>query len=99
MMPPLDQQLDAQTQLRTFEQSVSKLPRQCRKVFLLRKIYGWPHKKIARKLGISTSTVERHITIALTRLDSSVKLAKNTHEANQPLHSDVKKTGRRQALR
>lgn len=68
----LEQQIDGQLQFRAFVKAVSQLPAQCRKVFLLRKIYGWPHKKIASRLGISISTVERHITIALSRLDASL---------------------------
>ena len=69
----LEQQIDGQLQFRAFVKAVSQLPAQCRKVFLLRKIYGWPHKKIASRLGISISTVERHITIALSRLDASLR--------------------------
>ena len=54
----------------TFLEAVDTLPPQCRKVFLLRKVAGYSHKKISRELSISTSTVERHITDALTKLNT-----------------------------
>ena len=61
-------QVHFKMKMETFEKAVATLPPQCRRVFILRKIYGLSQKKIASKLDISCSTVERHITIALTRL-------------------------------
>ena len=51
-------------------EAIETLPPQCRRVFILRKIHGYSQKKIAAKLKISTSTVERHITIALVRMNA-----------------------------
>jgi len=65
----IERQIDDKRMIETFQANVRALPPQCRKVFLLRKLFGWSHKRIATHFGISTSTVERHITIALTRLD------------------------------
>lgn len=45
------------------------LPTQCRKVFILRKVYGFSHKEIAQKLEISVSTVEKHIIKGMRRCD------------------------------
>jgi len=64
----LEIQLHFKMKMETFEKAVATLPSQCRRVFILRKIYGMSQKKIASKLDISCSTVERHITIALTKL-------------------------------
>lgn len=51
-------------------EAMETLPPQCRRVFKLRKIHGLSQKKIAAQLKISTSTVERHITIALIRMNA-----------------------------
>ncbi len=48
--------------------SLSELPLQCRKVFILRKVYDLSQKEIARRLGISVSTVETHITRGMAKI-------------------------------
>lgn len=44
-----------------FCEAVRLLPAQCRKVFVLKKVYGYSQREIARKLKISESTVEKHV--------------------------------------
>lgn len=66
----VDDEVHYKLKLETLKEAVGSLPPQCRKVFILRKFHGYSQKKIAAELGISSSTVERHITIALTRLNS-----------------------------
>jgi RNA polymerase sigma factor (sigma-70 family) len=56
-----DQSLDAL--LRT----IQTLPPKCQRVLLMRKVYGFSHKEIARRMDISVKTVERHLTKALER--------------------------------
>ena len=55
--------------MEVLKEAIKTLPPQCQRVFILRKIHGLSQKKIASKMKISTSTVERHITIALARLN------------------------------
>lgn len=43
-----------------FCESVRHLPLQCRKVFVMRKIYGFTQKEIAKELNLSQYTVENH---------------------------------------
>jgi len=43
-------------------EAVAQLPPQCRRVFLMRKVHGMSHKDISAELGISISTVEKHIS-------------------------------------
>jgi len=52
-------------ELRYLAQLVENLPSQCRKVFELRKVHGLAFGEIARQLGLSVSTVEKHMVKAL----------------------------------
>lgn len=56
-------------------EAIADLPPQCRKVFVMRKVYGFTHKEIAAQLGISTSTVEKHIASGIKRCRTSVARA------------------------
>ena len=44
-----------------FCQAVETLPLQCRRVFILKRVYGLSQKEIAAQLGISESTVEKQV--------------------------------------
>jgi RNA polymerase sigma factor (sigma-70 family) len=50
-----------------FCDAVRQLPIQCRKVFVLKKVYGYSQKEIAAQLSISESTVEKHISTGVKR--------------------------------
>lgn len=50
-----------------FCEAVRHLPVQCRRVFVLKKVYGHSQKEIAKALNISESTVEKHIAEGLKR--------------------------------
>jgi RNA polymerase sigma factor (sigma-70 family) len=45
--------------------AVNELPGQCRRVFILKKIYGFSQKEISEQLEISQSTVEKHVAKGL----------------------------------
>ncbi len=47
--------------------AIESLPKKCRRVFTLRKIYGLPLRQIANELGISVKTVEAQISIGVKR--------------------------------
>jgi len=79
----IERQLHGKMKMSILEEAIKTLPPQCRRVFLLRKIYGLPQKKIASKLDISVSTVERHVTIAINRLSAIMsKKGYNQSKAN-----------------
>lgn len=59
--------VQSQEQFYIFCRAVSNLPLQCRKAFILRKIYGYSHKEIAKELEISISTVEKHLAHGLLK--------------------------------
>jgi len=50
-----------------FCQTVRQLPQQCRKVFVLKKVYGYSQREIALELEISESTVEKHVANGIKR--------------------------------
>lgn len=50
-----------------FCEAVRHLPVHCRKVFVLKKVYGYSQREIARQLQISESTVEKHIAMGMQR--------------------------------
>ena len=64
VVPP-PEQLHQKRRLAVFEEAVSRLPPQCRQVFVLRQVDGLTHREISRRLGISTSTVEKHLAKGL----------------------------------
>ena len=50
-----------------FCDAVRHLPLQCRRVFVLKKVYNYSQKEISEELGISGSTVEKHIALGIRR--------------------------------
>lgn len=45
-----------------FCEVVRKMPQQCKRVFVLKKVYGYSQREIAAELNLSESTVEKHIS-------------------------------------
>ncbi len=64
---PVDDQLYALQRMKILEQAVATLPPQCARAFFLRKAHGMPYKDIAKALGISVRTVEKHVAIGLIK--------------------------------
>lgn len=54
-------------------EAVAGLPPQCRRVYLMRKVYGMSHKEIAGKLGIAVKTVEKHLIKGVEQCDRYVR--------------------------
>ena len=52
-----EQEIIARQKLQLCCNAIADLPEQCRRVFLLRKIYAYSHREIADELGISVRTV------------------------------------------
>lgn len=50
-----------------FCEAVRELPLQCRRVFVLKKVYGYSQQEIARQLDLSENTVEKHIAQGIKR--------------------------------
>ena len=57
--------LSAREELRRLQAVVEKLPPQCRRVFILRRVYDYSPGEIAESLALSVSTVEKHLAKAI----------------------------------
>ncbi|MBB6228763.1 RNA polymerase sigma-70 factor (ECF subfamily) [Polymorphobacter multimanifer] len=60
--------LEARDELRRLEAIVDTLPIQCRRAFILRRIYDKPVAEIAEEMGLSVSTVDKHIARATAKV-------------------------------
>jgi RNA polymerase sigma-70 factor (ECF subfamily) len=50
-----------------FCEAVRQLPLQCRRAFVLKKVYGYSQREIAKEMNLSESTVEKHIAQGIKR--------------------------------
>ena len=53
---------------RMLNEAIESLPRRCREIITLRKVYGLSHKEISGRLGVSTKTIEAQISIGIRRM-------------------------------
>ena len=69
-----------------FCEAVRQLPLQCRRVFVLKKVYGYSQKEIAKEMNLSESTVEKHIAVGFKRCASHMLgvSQSNVGIANEP---------------
>ena len=73
----LEDSFEQQQRFEHFCTAINKLPPQCRKVFILKKIHGLPNTVIAEQLNISVSTVDKHLAKGL--IDCKNELQKMGH--------------------
>jgi RNA polymerase sigma-70 factor (ECF subfamily) len=69
--PMPDQIASAQEELQLLRKAIDQLPHRCRKVFILRRLHDLAPREIAVQMGLSVSTVEKHLaraTYLLTRM-------------------------------
>lgn len=64
---PIDEAVCARMHFETLAGVVAELPPQCRRAFILRKVFGYSHKEISKSMGISVSTVEKHLARSMVR--------------------------------
>lgn len=68
----LEAVLSARDQLKRLHVAVESLPPQCRKVFILRRVYDYSPKEIAEMMTLSVSTIEKHLAKALRLVAKSL---------------------------
>ena len=79
--PSADEALNARQELSLLADAIAGLPDRCREVLTLRKLYGLPQRVIAQRLGISESTVEKHVAYGV-RLCADRMFAQRSEPAN-----------------
>jgi len=65
LTPSLESQHQSDEEFQVFCRAVAELPLGCRKVFILKKVYGLSQRDIARYLGITESAVEKQVAKGL----------------------------------
>lgn len=73
-----------------FCDSVRYLPIQCRRAFVLRKVYGYSQREIAKVMQISESTVEKHIAEGIKRCMYFME-QKNMSQRSETLPREVER--------
>ena len=92
--PSAFEALDKKQNQQLLRSAIDALPPQCRKVTVLRLIHGMPLKEIARELGITLSTTEKHIAKGLERCETYVRLhSKKTEHDDTNLPNKISKIG------
>ena len=77
-----------------FCEAVRLLPIQCRRAFILKKVYGYSQREIAHSLKISESTVEKHIADGVKRCTYFMMHHYDTSKGStSPIKRDVKDFG------
>jgi RNA polymerase sigma factor (sigma-70 family) len=94
--PSPEHQTAARQELRRVAGLISGLPTKCREAFTLRKVDGLSQREVAQAMGISESTVEKHIGRALRTLMDAMKDGGNAPvEASDALgHEDQQANGK-----
>lgn len=72
-----EQTVLAREALRSTTRAIMSLPERTRTIFVLRRLEGLSHPEIARRLGLSLSTVEKHIQRAAKQL---LSLGEESHD-------------------
>jgi RNA polymerase sigma factor (sigma-70 family) len=66
--PPADEALASRQRLERMLAALEELPPACRRAFRLHKLEGLSHAETAAAMGVSKSTIEKHISAALKLL-------------------------------
>lgn len=89
--PHLEEQLDARRRFETFCAAVDSLPPICRRVFVLRKVYKLSQSEISAVLGITQSTVEKHVAKGLVRCRDHLREHGMSSEAEPGLTASARR--------
>ena len=72
-----------QRRFELFCRTVAELPEQCRRVMILRKVYGLSQQEVADRLGISISTIEKHLAKGMLHCSTQMQRAESP-DSRQP---------------
>lgn len=65
--PTLEDEFESRQKFELFCRAVRELPVKGRRVFVMRRVYGYSQQEIADEMGIGKKTVEAHLTKAISR--------------------------------
>ena len=87
---PTDEEIHYRQMLIAFWDALASLPKAHQQAVLLRRIYGLSHKEIARKMGVSLSSVEKYFAQGIKRCQDimSARGYKIDHREGTPTISD-----------
>lgn len=80
----LESEFESKERFLGFCRAVRALPVQCRRAFVLKKVYGMSQQEIAEYLGISESTVEKHVAKGLLLCARSMRDAGHAPDGESP---------------
>jgi RNA polymerase sigma factor (sigma-70 family) len=94
--PSPEQLVSDRQELRQVAMLIAALPPKCRQAFLLRKVEGLSQREIARRMGVSEGTVEKHIAKGVRLLMDAMAAAPThtIHWSSRP-HDRRQRTDRR----
>lgn len=65
-------QIEARDELRHLQAIIDTLPPQCRQAFVLRRVHDWSVGAIAEEMGLSVSTVDKHLARAALKVTQAI---------------------------
>lgn len=83
-----EQALVGREELSMLQQALAALPERCRQVLMLRKIEGLSQREVAARLGLSESTVEKHVAAGISRCADWFARLQPTGEARDADEAD-----------
>lgn len=91
----LENDVAAQYKLGLFCEGLASLPRQCRRVVVMRKVYGLSIKEISKRLDMPVSTVNWNIAKGMTHCDNVIEVKYSQVKSRQRANEDdiVKPSG------
>ena len=92
--PSPERQAAGRQRLAYIKRLIEELPDKCRQVFILRKIHALPQREIARRLGISENTVEKHAAKGLRQILARLEAAQDIERPRAKSSAHDKHLGR-----
>ncbi len=87
--PTPERQVIDRDELHRLAQAIAGLPAKVREVFTLRRVYGLSQREVAEKMGLSESTVEKHMSRGFL-----IMLERFGHGGKEPSHPSSPRSGK-----
>lgn len=97
-MDPTHAQVASDEEFALFCEAVRSLPRQCRRAFVLKKVYGYTLKEIMAEMNLGQPTVETHIINGTKRCVQYMRDRQEGRGYLQPEEHSSRNTTRRSSI-